>query len=269
MRHTILVVDDDHALRDVLLRGLRDEGFTAVGARDGAGALRLAGDAVDAVVLDVGLPDADGRDVCQAMRANGFRAPVLFLTAHHRLTDRLGGFSAGGDDYLTKPFHLVELAARLRAAIKRAGREAPARTGVLPVLDRLTAAVPADGPATVTVSCPHTLTVGVPAALLERIVSPLLDNALRHARFRVLIRAGQHPDGSVCVEITDDGPGVPGSFTDRLFQPGHRADPDDGHGGAGLGLPLARRLARSAGGDVRHDARHAPGAAFVISLPAA
>ncbi|EMF01796.1 response regulator transcription factor [Streptomyces mobaraensis NBRC 13819 = DSM 40847] len=131
MRHTILVVDDDHALRDVLLRGLRDEGFTAVGARDGAGALRLAGDAVDAVVLDVGLPDADGRDVCQAMRANGFRAPVLFLTAHHRLTDRLGGFSAGGDDYLTKPFHLVELAARLRAAIKRAGREAPARTGDL------------------------------------------------------------------------------------------------------------------------------------------
>ncbi|MEU5126208.1 sensor histidine kinase [Streptomyces mobaraensis] len=148
-------------------------------------------------------------------------------------------------------------------------RTAPGTTGVLPVLDRLTAAVPADGPATVTVSCPHTLTVGVPAALLERIVSPLLDNALRHARFRVLIRAGQHPDGSVCVEITDDGPGVPGSFTDRLFQPGHRADPDDGHGGAGLGLPLARRLARSAGGDVRHDARHAPGAAFVISLPAA
>ncbi|MEU1375001.1 response regulator transcription factor [Streptomyces triculaminicus] len=131
MRHTILVVEDDHALRDVLLRGLRDEGFATVAAQDGAGALRLAGDAVDAVVLDVGLPDADGRDVCQAMRANGFVDPVIFLTAHHRLTDRLGGFSAGGDDYLTKPFHLAELTARLRATLKRAGRAAPAPAGDL------------------------------------------------------------------------------------------------------------------------------------------
>ena len=71
-------------------------------------------------MLDIGLPDADGRDVCQAMRANGFLSPVIFLTAHHRLTDRLSGFSAGGDDYLPKPFHLPELAARLRAALKRA-----------------------------------------------------------------------------------------------------------------------------------------------------
>ncbi|MFI1972237.1 DNA-binding response regulator [Streptomyces cinnamoneus] len=134
MQHVILVVEDDHALRDVLLRGLRDEGFATVPAQNGAGALRLAGDSVDAVVLDVGLPDADGRDVCQAMRANGFLSPVIFLTAHHRLADRLGGFSAGGDDYLPKPFHLAELAARLRAALKRTGRPAPASTGDL-VLD--------------------------------------------------------------------------------------------------------------------------------------
>ncbi|MBB5119307.1 regulator [Streptomyces eurocidicus] len=134
MRHVILVVEDDHALRDVLLRGLRDEGFATVPAQNGADALRLAGDSIDAVVLDVGLPDADGRDVCQAMRANGFLSPVVFLTAHHRLADRLGGFAAGGDDYLPKPFHLAELAARLRAALKRAGRPAPASTGDL-VLD--------------------------------------------------------------------------------------------------------------------------------------
>jgi DNA-binding response OmpR family regulator len=120
MRHKILVVEDDHALRDVLLRGLRDEGFATVAAADGATALRLAGDEVAAAVLDVGLPDADGRDVCQALRANGFVAPIIFLTARHGLTDRLSGFSAGGDDYLPKPFHLVELAARLRAALKRA-----------------------------------------------------------------------------------------------------------------------------------------------------
>ena len=121
MRRTILVVEDDHTLRDGLMRGLRDEDFDTVPAPDGATALRLAtADVSAAVVLDIGLPDADGRDVCQAMRANGFRSPVIFLTAQHRLPDRLSGFSAGGDDYLTKPFHLTELAARLRAALKQA-----------------------------------------------------------------------------------------------------------------------------------------------------
>ncbi|MEU6537944.1 response regulator transcription factor [Streptomyces sp. NPDC047000] len=120
MRHKILVVEDDHALRDVLRRGLAEEGFEPVPAADGATALRLAAaDGIGAVVLDVGLPDADGRDVCQAMRGNGFGAPVIFLTARHGLTDRLSGFSAGGDDYLPKPFHLAELVARLRAAIRR------------------------------------------------------------------------------------------------------------------------------------------------------
>ncbi|MFD7796696.1 response regulator transcription factor [Streptomyces sp. NPDC059759] len=131
MRHTILIVEDDHALRDVLVRGLREEDFDTIPAPDGATALRLATDAVAAAVLDVGLPDADGRDVCQAMRANGFVSPVIFLTARHRLPDRLAGFSAGGDDYLPKPFHLTELAARLRAVIKRTTPSAPATTGDL------------------------------------------------------------------------------------------------------------------------------------------
>ncbi|MFD9398039.1 response regulator transcription factor [Streptomyces sp. NPDC060011] len=131
MRHTILIVEDDHALRDVLVRGLREEDFDTIPAPDGATALRLATDAVAAAVLDVGLPDADGRDVCQAMRANGFVSPVIFLTARHRLPDRLAGFSAGGDDYLPKPFHLTELAARLRAVIKRTAPSAPVTTGDL------------------------------------------------------------------------------------------------------------------------------------------
>ncbi|MEH0399195.1 response regulator transcription factor [Streptomyces sp. B21-088] len=130
----ILVVEDDHALRGVLLRGLREEGFDAAPAQDGASALRLAVEGFDALVLDVGLPDADGRDVCQALRANGYLAPVVFLTAHHTITDRLSGFSAGGDDYLAKPFHLAELAARLRAALRRAGPKAPVVAGDL-VLD--------------------------------------------------------------------------------------------------------------------------------------
>ncbi|MEU6776931.1 response regulator transcription factor [Streptomyces sp. NPDC046759] len=127
MHPRILIVEDDHALRDVLRRGLHDEDFETVCAGDGATALRLATPDVSAVVLDVGLPDADGRDVCQAMRAGGFLAPVVFLTARQGLTDRLSGFSAGGDDYLPKPFHLAELAARLRAALRRtAPRAAPA-----------------------------------------------------------------------------------------------------------------------------------------------
>ncbi|MGW2032218.1 response regulator transcription factor [Streptomyces spinosus] len=134
MRPKILVVEDDHALRDVLRRGLSEEEFEPVLAADGATALRLATDDIAAAILDVGLPDADGRDVCQAMRANGFVAPVIFLTARHRLTDRLSGFSAGGDDYLPKPFHLAELVARLRAVIRRTAATAVASAGDL-VLD--------------------------------------------------------------------------------------------------------------------------------------
>ncbi|AKJ15465.1 regulator [Streptomyces incarnatus] len=134
MRPKILIVEDDHALRDVLRRGLYDEEFEPVLAADGATALRLATADIAAAVLDVGLPDSDGRDVCQAMRANGFVAPVIFLTARHQLTDRLSGFSAGGDDYLPKPFHLAELAARLRAVIRRTATTAMTSAGDL-VLD--------------------------------------------------------------------------------------------------------------------------------------
>ncbi|GGJ08464.1 response regulator transcription factor [Streptomyces brasiliensis] len=134
MQPKILIVEDDHALRDVLRRGLQDEEFEPVLATDGATALRLATAGIAAAVLDVGLPDSDGRDVCQAMRANGFLAPVIFLTARHQLTDRLSGFSAGGDDYLSKPFHLTELAARLRAALRRVTPRPSATTGDL-VLD--------------------------------------------------------------------------------------------------------------------------------------
>ncbi|MDJ0343935.1 response regulator transcription factor [Streptomyces sp. H10-C2] len=123
MAHRVLVVEDDHGLRDVLARGLREEHFEVLTAADGAGALRVVDDRVDAVVLDIGLPDSDGRDVCHAMRAAGVQVPVLFLTAHDGLADRLSGFSAGGDDYLAKPFHLSELAARVRAALRRGGRE--------------------------------------------------------------------------------------------------------------------------------------------------
>ncbi|WP_336048011.1 sensor histidine kinase [Streptomyces sp. CA2R101] len=143
----------------------------------------------------------------------------------------------------------------------------PGTADVMAVLRRLAARLEAPGKTTLTVSGPDTLVAGVPAALLERIVAPLLDNALRYARARVALRVSPEPDG-MRVAVVDDGPGVPAAFAAHLFQPGRRADPEDGHGGAGLGLPLARRLARSAGGEVTHDAGHTPGTRFVVSLPA-
>lgn len=126
----VLVVEDDHGLRDVLARGLREQGFAVTTATDGASALRTAaaGD-FDATVLDIGLPDADGRDVCQALRAGGMTTPVVFLTARGDVVDRLSGFAAGGEDYLTKPFHLAELVARLQVAIRRSAGASPAPGG--------------------------------------------------------------------------------------------------------------------------------------------
>lgn len=126
----LLVVEDDLALRELLARGLREEGFEVVTARDGGSAMALSGGTFAAVVLDIGLPDTDGRDLCQALRAGGVDAPVLFLTAADRLTDRLSGFAAGGDDYLVKPFHLAELVARLRALVRRASAATPPPAGV-------------------------------------------------------------------------------------------------------------------------------------------
>ena len=121
----VLVLEDDADLRRVLARGLEEEGFEVTAVRSGADALAQDAAALDALVLDIGLPDADGRDVCQALRARGCAAPVLFLTARDALSDRLSGFSAGGDDYVTKPFHLSEVVARLHALLRR-GSESPA-----------------------------------------------------------------------------------------------------------------------------------------------
>lgn len=127
--HRLLVVEDDADLRSVLCRGLGEEGFEVTAVADGAAALAACVPEPHALVIDIGLPDADGRDVCQALRARGTNAPVLFLTARDALTDRLSGFGAGGDDYLTKPFHFAELVARLRALLRRAGADAAVDLG--------------------------------------------------------------------------------------------------------------------------------------------
>jgi two-component system response regulator MprA len=132
MQPRILVVEDDAELSALVRRGLEREGLEVSERRTGAAALDAAEhDPPDALVLDIGLPDSDGRDVCQAMRARGITAPVLFLTARDAVVDRLAGFGAGGDDYLVKPFDLDELVARLRALLRRAGSDAAAEASGL------------------------------------------------------------------------------------------------------------------------------------------
>jgi two-component system response regulator MprA len=118
--------EDDAGLRSVLERALRAEGFEVRATMTGHDAVEAFTSAPpDLLLLDIGLPDADGRDVCQALRGHGITAPVLFLTARDALPDRLAGFHAGGDDYLTKPFALAELIVRVHALLRRVDGGAP------------------------------------------------------------------------------------------------------------------------------------------------
>jgi two-component system response regulator MprA len=120
----LLVVDDDRALREVLRRALSLAGYEIRLAESGAQALAdVNGSVPDAVVLDVGLPDIDGLEVCRLLRREGNRVPVLMLTARDAVSDRVDGLDAGADDYLVKPFDIDELKARLRALMRRAGGE--------------------------------------------------------------------------------------------------------------------------------------------------
>jgi two-component system response regulator MprA len=132
LEHRILLVEDDADLREMVRRVLVREGFEVTARATGGDALRAAErEPPDALVLDIGLPDSDGRDVCQALRSRGVVAPVLFLTARDAVTDRLAGFGAGGDDYLVKPFDVKELVARLRALLRRSGQGTAVEIGAL------------------------------------------------------------------------------------------------------------------------------------------
>jgi two-component system response regulator MprA len=129
----VVVVDDDEALRNAVRRALRLEGYDVELAGDGAEALaRLAGLRADLVVLDVLMPVLDGITVCRRLRASGDRTPILMLTARDAVSDRVVGLDAGADDYLTKPFVLEELLARVRALLRRS---APEHEGSLRVDD--------------------------------------------------------------------------------------------------------------------------------------
>lgn len=118
----ILVADDDPSIRDLVATALSFVGFEIVEARDGIEALELAAAVQpDLLVLDVMMPRLDGFEVCTRLRAGGDRTPVVFLTAKDTPADMVAGFGVEGDDYLTKPFHLQVLIARIEAVLRRVG----------------------------------------------------------------------------------------------------------------------------------------------------
>jgi two-component system response regulator MprA len=121
----VLVVDDDQAVRDSVRRSLEYNGYTVDLAADGAEALaKVPGSAPDVIVMDVMMPRLDGLETTRALRAAGNDIPILVLTARDAVGDRVDGLDAGADDYLTKPFALEELLARLRALLRRVSRPA-------------------------------------------------------------------------------------------------------------------------------------------------
>ena len=120
--HRILVVDDESSISDLISTSLRFVGFDVRTAANGAQALQVAEEfQPHAIVLDVMLPDLDGFEVCRQLRSEGHTVGVLFLTAKDGMDEKIAGLTIGGDDYMTKPFSLEELVARLRALLRRTG----------------------------------------------------------------------------------------------------------------------------------------------------
>ena len=120
--HRVLVVDDEKSISDLIATSLRFVGFDVRTAASGSEALTVAEEfKPQAVVLDVMLPDLDGFEVCRQLRNEGLNIGVLFLTAKDGMEDKVAGLTIGGDDYMTKPFSLEELVARLRALLRRIG----------------------------------------------------------------------------------------------------------------------------------------------------
>lgn len=187
----VVIAEDDFELQALLARGLAEEGFKAATVSTGAELLERVDElAPDVLVLDVGLPDADGRDVCQALRSRGIQAPVLFLTAHDSVPERVSAFDAGGDDFVSKPFAFAEVVVRLQALLRRAGADgALDAAGVR--LDPVTHAVSAGD-------------VNVPLSPTEfRLLARLLSRPGEAVRRRDLVRAGW-PVGAIVRDNTLD-----------------------------------------------------------------
>jgi two-component system OmpR family response regulator len=135
-RGRLLIADDEQTILDLLAASLRFAGFDVSTAADGRQALAKARkERPDAMVLDVMMPGLDGFDLVRRLRAEGHEAPVLFLTARDATEDKVRGLTVGGDDYVTKPFSLEEVIARLEALLRRAGKRASTLPSQLSVAD--------------------------------------------------------------------------------------------------------------------------------------
>jgi two-component system OmpR family response regulator len=148
MRHhgdmtVVGICEDDPDVRRVLTDALKMGGHRVVIARNGREAVANLGrdSGIDVLVLDIGLPDADGRDVCQALRSGGQHAPVLFLTAFDAVHDRVSGFRSGGDDYVVKPFAIAEVLVRIESLVRRSRPLPASSSGLTMDPDRLSVRV--------------------------------------------------------------------------------------------------------------------------------
>ena len=197
---TVGVCEDEPGIRRLLLQALRYAGHETVVAHDGAEALRVfTGRDLDVLVMDIGLPDSDGRDVCQALKSAGQHAPVLFLTALGAVHERLAGFNAGADDYVAKPFDTRELLARIQVLGRRGNGTGTGRDAGVPglVLDPVSHAVrTASGEAHLT-----------PTEF--RMLAAITSRAGEVVRRRAVVAAAW-PDGAAVAENTVD------SFIRRL-----------------------------------------------------
>jgi two-component system response regulator MprA len=188
---TIGICEDQPAIRRALVRAVERAGHDVVPAHTGSEAVKLFGaqSHVDVIIMDIGLPDADGRDVVQALKSGGQLAPVLFLTALGATHDKLQGFAVGADDYVVKPFEIKEVLARLDVLISRAPRHEVAESGLF--LDPIShSARTPDGEVALT-----------PTEF--RMLAAITSRPGQVVRRRAVVAAGW-PDGSIVHENTID-----------------------------------------------------------------
>ncbi|MGZ4970587.1 MAG: response regulator transcription factor [Methylobacter sp.] len=134
----VLLVEDDERIVDFVQRGLKAEGYSVEVARSGKEAVALGSEGqFQAIILDLGLPDFNGRQVCERLRGNGVTTPILMLTARDAVQDKVTGLRSGADDYMTKPFAFEELLARIEALMRRRSGEIKLDTKELRIADLL------------------------------------------------------------------------------------------------------------------------------------